>query len=334
MKLSLDTIGYGGYFTKNFEKLSLESAVQRAAKYGYDAACIFAHRPLGFPIDFDEKRRKKLKDLYAELDLEMGAIVCCNNFVDSNHMLVFNTEKEVMFTKQCIDFAVDLGSKLVRVMASLWGYFQNPNAGQGYGLPSFETRSRRVSRGEDFLEAWHQVRVALTEVAKYAKEKGITLALQTHPEVTGNNDETLQMLEEVGIDSLKVGVDLPLMESYKPEDVKATVKKMAENIVYSHTISLANYATIGGAPYSWEEVTPGTEDDILPWETFITALKEIGYNGYLSHEQCSPIVIKGHELGNLEIIDERYIDSRNYFRKLLKKLNCYTGNKPENIKIK
>jgi len=51
------------------------------------------------------------------------------------------------------------------------------------------------------------------------------LALQNHPEITGNNNETLQMLEEVGIDSLKVGVDLPLMESYKLEDVKATVKK-------------------------------------------------------------------------------------------------------------
>ena len=145
MKLSLDTIGYGGYFTENFEKLPLEDAVRRAAKYGYDAACIFAHRPLGFPMDFDAERRKKLVDLYKKLDLEMGAIVCCNNFVDSNHVLVFNTEKEVMYTRQCIDLAVDVGSTIVRVMASLWGYFQNPNAGQGYGLPSFETRSRRVS---------------------------------------------------------------------------------------------------------------------------------------------------------------------------------------------
>ena len=225
MKLSLDTIGYGGYFTKDFEKLSLEDSVRRAAKYGYDAACIFANRPLGFPMDFDTYRRKELVDLYKKLDLEVGGIVCCNNFVDSNHVLLFNTEKEIMFTKQCIDLAVDLGGNIVRVMASLWGYFQNPWAGQGYGLPSFEARSRRVSRGEDFLDAWHQVRMALTEVSKYAKDREVTLALQTHPEITGNNDETLQMLEEVGIDSLKVDVDLPLMESYKPEDVKATVKK-------------------------------------------------------------------------------------------------------------
>jgi len=334
MKLSLDTIGYGGYFTKDFEKLSLEDAVRRAARYGYDAACIFAHRPLGFPIDFGTDRRKKLVDLYNELDLEVGGIVCCNNFVDGNHVFVFNTEKEIMFTKQCIDLAVDLGGNIVRIMASLWGYFQNPWAGQGYGLPSFEARSRRVSRGEDFLDAWHQVRVALTEVSKYAKDKGITLALQTHPEITGNNDETLKMLEEVGIDSLQVGVDLPLMESYEPEDVKATVRKMGSKMVYSHTISLANYATIGGTPYSWEEVTPGSEEDKLPWETFISAIKEIGYNGFLSHEQCSPIIEKGHKLGTLKVVDKRYVDSRNYFRKILKKYNCYTGNKPEYVEYR
>jgi sugar phosphate isomerase/epimerase len=288
---------------------------------------------LGFPVDFDADRRKRLVDLYKKLDLEMGAIVCCNNFVDSNHVLVFNTEKEVMYTKQCIDFAADLGTKIVRVMASLWGYFRNPNADQGYGLPSFETRSRRVSRGEDFLEAWQTVRSALTEVAKYAQDKGVMLALQTHPEITGNNDETLRMLEEVGVDSLKVGVDLPLMESYKPEDVKATIKKMSDKMVYSHTISLANFATIGGAPYMWEEVTPGSEHDKLPWETFVSTLKEIGYDGLLSHEQCSPIVVKGHQLGTLKDINERYVDARNYFRKVLKKYDCYTGNRPVHVEL-
>ena len=334
MKLSLDVIGYGGYFTKDFEKLSLEDLIRRAARFGYDAACIFAHRPLGFPTDLNADRRKKLVDLYQDLDLEVGGIVCCNNFVDANHVLVFNTEKEIMYTRQCIDLARDLGSNVVRIMASLWGYFQNPNAGQGYGLPSFETRSRRVSRGEDFLEAWHQVREALTEVALYAQDNGITLALQTYPEITGNNDETLEMLAEVGVDSLKVGVDLPLMEAYDPKSVRKTVLNIGKNMVYSHTISLASSKTIGGAPYGWEEVTPGTERDPLPWETFIEACKDIGYQGLFSHEQCSPIVVKGHQLGNIAIIDERYVDSRNYFRKVFSKLGTYAGHKPEFVDFK
>lgn len=333
MKLSLDTIGYGGYFTRNFEKLPLEEAVRRAAMFGYDAACIFAHRPLGFPVDFDADRRKRLVDLYNELDLEVGAIVCCNNFVDANHVLVYNTEKEIMFTMQCIDLAQDLGSKVVRVMASLWGYFSNPFSDQGYGLPAFEARSRRVSRGEDYIEAWHQVREALTEVAKYAEDKGITLALQTHPEITNNNDDTLEMLAEVGVPSLKVGVDLPLMEGYDPESVRETVLKMKDVMVYSHTISLATIKTIGGAAYGWEEVTPGSERDPLPWETFMQACKDIGYDGLFSHEQCSPIVVKGHQLGDLSVIDERYIEARNYFRQILKDLGTYTGNKPEFVDV-
>jgi hypothetical protein len=61
------------------------------------------------------------------------------------------------------------------------------------------------------------------------------------------------------------------------------------------------------------------------------ACKDIGYDGLFSHEQCSPIVVKGHQLGNLAIIDERYVEARNYFRKLLNKLGTYTGHKPEYV---
>lgn len=331
MKLSLDVIGYGGYFTNKGEELSLEDSIRKAADFGYDAACIFAHRPIGFPMDIDADRRKRLVDLYAELDLEVGGIVCCNNFLEGNHVLVFPQEKEIMYTRECIDLAVDIGSPVVRVMASLWGYFRNPYGEDGYGLPAFEGRSRRVSRGEDFLDAWHQVRKALTEVALYAQDKGVTLALQTHPEITGNNEDTLHMLEEVGVNSLKVGLDLPLFESYEPDDVVEIVRKIGDLMVYSHTISLASFKTVGGAPYGWEEVTPGCAIDPLPWEIFIKTCKEIGYDGLFSHEQCSPIIMKGHELGNLDVVDERYIDARNYFQKLLRKLDCYTGNKPEFI---
>jgi len=327
MKLSLDVIGYGGYFTAPGEKLSLEDAIKRAAKFSYDAACIYAHRPLGFPLDMDSERRKKIIGLFKELDLEMGAVVCCTNFIDSNHVLLYQQEKEILYVKECIKMAKDLGSRIVRVLSAFYGYFQNPYANIGYGFPAFGSRSRRVSRAEDWLEAWHDVRKGLTEVAKYAQDMGIVLALQTHPEILGNNEDALEMLEEVNIPSLKIGLDLPLLESQDPDFIKKTVHSMRKHMVYSHTISLAKKQTIGGAPYSWEEVAPGSEKDPMQWEIFIQALKEIDYKGLLSAEQCSPIIVKDHKLGTTEIIDERYIESIKYLKGLLIKYNCYSGHK-------
>src|SRR3990170_3595116 len=118
MKLSLDVIGYGGYFTKDNDKLSLEDAIRRGAKFGYDAACIYAHRPLGFPMDLDSERRKKIVDLYKQLDLEMGAVVCCTIFMQGNHVLLYPQEKEIMYVKECIKMARELGSPIVRILSA------------------------------------------------------------------------------------------------------------------------------------------------------------------------------------------------------------------------
>jgi sugar phosphate isomerase/epimerase len=327
MKLSLDSVGYGGYFTKDHVNLSMEEAFGHAAKLGYDAVCIYAHRPIGFPLDFDENRRKGLRGLAEKLDLEIGAIVACTNFMKGNHSLVYPQEKEILYVRECIDFAKDMNVKIVRILAAFFGYFQNLYAGQGYGAPAFESRSRRVSRNEDWLETWHDCVEGIREVAKYAKDKGVTLALQTHPEITGNNDETLEMIDEIGVDSVKVGLDLPLFESQDPDFVRATVRKMKGMMVYSHTISIAGYKTVGGAPYRWEEVAPGSPNDPCKWEVFIAACKEIGYDGYLSHEICSPVVVKGHKLGDIAEIDRRYLEAREYLKGLLKKLGCYGGHK-------
>ncbi len=124
-------------------------------------------------------------------------MVCCTNYMEADHVLIYHQEKEILYTFASIDLAKDLGMRIVRVLAGFLGYFQNLYARQGYGAPAFESRSRRVSRNEDWLEAWHQVRQGLTEVARYAQDQGVTLALQTHPEITKNNDDTRELLGEI-----------------------------------------------------------------------------------------------------------------------------------------
>lgn len=281
-------------------------------------------------MDFDQDRRKRLVDLYQELDLEMGALVCCNNFLEANHVLVYNTEKEIMYTKACIDFAVDIGSDMVRVMASLWGYFSNPYASDGYGLPAFESRSRRVSRGEDYIEAWHQVREALTEVAKCGRQG-------RHPGAanpSGNHQQQRRHARHAGRGrrGQPEGRRGPALDGRLLAGGCAgdRVEDGRRDGVFAHHCP-GDHPHHRRRSYGWEEVTPGTPHDPLPWETFVQACKDIGYDGLFSHEQCSPIVVKGHQLGTLATIDERYVESRNYFRKLFKKLGVYTGNKPEYV---
>ncbi len=326
MKLSLDSIGYAGYFTDD-ESIPLEEAMERASKFRYDAVCIYAHRPMGFPMDIDQDRRKKLKDHAEKLDLELGAVVACTNFMEGNHVLIYPQEKEILYVRDCIDLARDMDMRIVRILAGFLGYFQNPYANGGYGNPAFESRSRRVSQNKDWVEAWHQVRRGLKEVALMAQDAGVTLALQTHPEITCNNEETLEMLDEVGVDSLKVGLDLALFESQDPDFVRKTVRSMKGLMVYSHSISIAGKQTVGGAPFGWDEVVPGSENDPCQWEVFLETCKEIGYDGYLSHEQCSSIIVKGHKIAALDEIDRRYVASLAYLKPIVQKLDYYTGHK-------
>jgi sugar phosphate isomerase/epimerase len=318
-------VGYGGYFTD--EHVPLEEAFRRAARLGYDAACIYAHRPIGFPLDIDPERRRRLRGLAGELDLEIAAVVCCTNFMEGDHVLVYPQEKEILYVREAIRLAQDMQIKIVRVMAAFLGYFQNPYAALGYGNPAFGTRNRRVSQGRDWLEAWHQVRRGLREVALFAQDAGVTLALQTHPEITNNNEETLEMIAEVDVPCLKVGLDLPLFESQEPEFVRQTVRSMKGMMVYSHSISIAVKRTVGGIPFGWDEVVPGTPKDPCQWRVFLETCQEIGYDGFLSHEQCSPMIVKGHKIAGLDHVDECYQAALRYLKGIARELNYYTGHK-------
>ena len=249
-------------------------------------------------------------------------------------MLLYPQEKEILYVRSAIDLARDLGIGDRAGSGGLSRLLPEPVREPGLWVAGV-----RVAHKKSFPERGFSRSLApgaaedCTKWPSTPQDRGVILALQTHPEITGNNEETLALIEEVNVPSLKVGVDLPLLENFDPDFVRKTVLSMKGLMVYSHTISLAKSATVGGAPYSWEEVTPGSPKDKLPWEVFLTACKDIGYDGFLSHEQCSPIIVKGHQLGGLDTVDERYVDARNYFPRLLDKLGCYSGHKPSAVPV-
>jgi sugar phosphate isomerase/epimerase len=304
LKISLDTVGYAGYFYEG-EPLSLEDAMRRAAKFGFDAVDIWPHRPIAFPMDVSKDRRKNLVDLAAELKLKFAAIEACTDFRRSDHILMPRQEKEILFVKECCELAHDVGCPVVRILAGFAGYFWHVGWNLGYSNTAmWNARTIEVSQEKDFLIEWEFAKQGIAECARIAADYGIILALQNHPPLTNNTEETLAMIEEIGHPNLKIGLDLPLFESQAKDFIWNMVKKVGkERMAHTHLIGLRY---LGGMNNSWgfQEVEPefGHEN----WIEFFKACQAIGYDGYFAHEQCSPIILKGHKRATIEEFDRRY----------------------------
>lgn len=136
---------------------------------------------------------------------------------------------------------------------------------------------------------------ALTEVGIYAKESGVTLAIETGPELAITLKEF--------IDSLKGGIGV----NFDPANFVMVVKQdpvegvhiLKDYIVHTHAKDGKNYQLVDSR-YTYgfvdndpnrnkisgpifEELAIGSGDVNFP--DYIKALKEIGYNGYLTIER-------------------------------------------------
>jgi sugar phosphate isomerase/epimerase len=143
MKLSLDSVGYAGFFTGG-ESLPIKQVARRAAAFGYDAVDLLPHRPMAFPKDLSQDRRKRVLDLASSLDIELGAIEAVTNFMRSKHVLTQHQDKELLFVWECCKLASDLQVKTIRIFAAFIGYFLTIESSQGYGTPAMHSRSVEV----------------------------------------------------------------------------------------------------------------------------------------------------------------------------------------------
>ncbi len=314
LRISLDTVGYAGYFYEG-EPLTLEESMHRAARFGFDAVDIWPHRPIAFPMDVSKDRRKKLVDLAAQLNLKFAAIEAVTDFRRSEHILLPRQEKEILFVKDCCELARDVGCPIVRILAGFAGYFWHVGWNLGYSNTAmWNTRTIEVSQEKDFLTEWEFAKQGIAECARIAADHGVMLALQNHPPLTNNTEETLAMIEEINHPNLKIGLDLPLFESQDKDFIWNMVKKVGkERMVHSHLIGLRY---LGGMNNSWgfQEVEPefGQEN----WIEFFKACHAIGYEGYFAHEQCSPVILKGHKRATIEEFDRRYEATLKWVRRV------------------
>ncbi|HWD19452.1 MAG TPA: sugar phosphate isomerase/epimerase family protein [Verrucomicrobiae bacterium] len=291
MKIGLYSITYLGLWYRG-EALTLHDLIRTAREFGYDGIEIDGKRPHGNPLDWPKSRCQALRAKADEAGVEILGVAANNDFA---YPVPEVREAQICFMRDLIRMTADFGAKHLRVFLSWWGVTRHPQLAT-YAIAEglWPVIHARFSQEE----IWGWCREALIECARYAGEHGVILALQNHPPLINDHRDLLRMVEEVGSPHLRICLDAPLMKDKSSAAIAEAARAVGPLQVMSH---------FGG---EFERLADGRikgferNDGIVEGETrqyyadFARAMRDIGYDGYISYELCHDLPrINGETVG-------------------------------------
>lgn len=275
MKYILHSVSYSKTW-KGQSELSLDGFIEKAAELGYDGIELMGKRPHASPLDLSGDDRKKLKEAIDSKGLELPCIAGYHDFSrDLNHPDMPCFEKEILFLRETIRLAYDLGAGIVRTFS-------------GFLRPEIP-----------FDDQWGWCVSNLKEGVRYAEDLGIILALQNHSPLAVHHQDVLQMVAEIGSPNMKVALDAPYVAATMTPLEKAVLDTgtlmvystasdhVSRTIAFHHSAS-STFSMKGKYQLDRTIAVPvGTGE--VDYTEFFRALKKIGYDAYMAYEICSPI---------------------------------------------
>jgi sugar phosphate isomerase/epimerase len=271
MKTGLYTITFLGVWYRG-RALTMEEIIQRAKQYGYDGIEIDGKRPHGNPLDWPTKRCKTIRAMAADQGVPIYAIAANNDF---SSPICEHREAQVVYVRELVRMASELGAKTVRVFLAWSGVTKHPQIAR-YDIARGLWKQSHEKFGEE--ETWAWCRDCLSESAKHAGEYGVTLALQNHAPVIKSYKDMLRMIKEVSSPHLKACLDPGIEPNGWREDVIIpAAKEVGDLQVLSH---------FGG---EFERKADGKITGGERQFFFVKGMAEIGYTGYIGYELCHPL---------------------------------------------
>ncbi len=316
MKVALYSVSYAGLWYDG-KALSNEELIFRSKEYGFDGVEIDGKRPHGFPLDLDEKERKKIRDLAKSQGIEIIGVAGNSNFVSP---FAEDQENELLMLSEQIRLAHDLEARIVRVFLA-WPKMSLIDGIGNYDVPR-KYAIDAIFPGPDVTarQRWKWAKECLKEGAEIAGKYGVTLALQNHsPYIMHKEDgyyDILEMVREVGSDYLKCALDCPLLQCQDDDYIIKAVKETGSLEVISHyggEFERDNSGKVIQVPIR------GRDKKLINYPVFIKALKDVGYDGYLSFEFCHPVMTEDHELAGMERVDEQVKYACEYMKGVIEK---------------
>jgi D-psicose/D-tagatose/L-ribulose 3-epimerase len=256
--------------------------IGHAKELGFDGVEIHLGHPDHIPVGAIKKELK-------EQDMEVNFAVTLNNDTNTISPDEEVRKKGIAFFKKCIDVAYEIsggGCGIGGVNYASWGYF---------------TGTARTD------QEWEWAVGCYREAAKYAAEKGITLSVEPvnrfETYFLNTAADSVQFCKDVGEPNVKVHLDTYHMIREEKNFYKAIVDT-GDYLGYFHACEN-------------ERGIPGT--GLVPWEEVYSALKDTGYNGWITIESFVPDI---KELARLTAI----------WRKLAPSADVLAGEGLKNIK--
>jgi sugar phosphate isomerase/epimerase len=254
---------------------------------------LMAKRPHVSPLDYDEAARKELRHKIESLGLEL---VCLAGYTDFTGGVdkagIPNVETQAVYVGELAKLARDLGTDMVRIFT-------------GYERPDvpFDKQYAMVVEG---------LKLAGKEAAKY----GVTLAVQNHHDIAVHPDTMYWLIKEVNLPNVKAAFDAwsPTLAGLSSEQIRAAILKMKPYIVHT---TAADYVRLPRYSYESNFTNYTKREDliravpmgegIIDYKTFISTLKEIGYQGYIAYEMCE-VLDGGGDIENLDRTAKKFLD--------------------------
>jgi sugar phosphate isomerase/epimerase len=313
IKLGLYSISYGGIWYQG-EALSFEDLAKKASEYGFDGIELDNKRPMGNPMDLDQRKREEMKNVLTKYGLEIPCVAANNDF---SSPIPEHRECQLLMVRETAKLARDLGAKVVRLFAAWTGVPIHEGVGTYdfvHEHGGYYTFLRQYPYATH-IDRWNFVKQCLTEAAKMGEEYGVVMALQNHTPLIRHWKDTYDLVKEVNSPWLKVCLDLPIMENLDKDYVANAVRTVGSLQVHSH---------YGGEYYRdasgviQQRVLDYHFGEPLPdYGHYIGLMNEIGYNGYFTFELCHPVQNADHTRAGIEYVHEQVKLAREFMANIL-----------------
>lgn len=257
-----------GVITDCFKKSHFEG-IELAASLGLSGVQIYATTGEFSPETLTDEKKAAYKKLLKEKGLVVSAL--CGDMGGYGFEIEADNAERIQKTNAIVDLAVEFGAKVVTTHIGV--------------IPDDKAHPR-----------YNVMLSALTECGLYAKSKGVTLAIETGPEKA----KTLLAFLQDTKGGVGVNLDPANFTMVTGQDAVEAVYLLKDYIVHTHAkdgvmldknqdpTDVYHAFAVGGvdalnACEGFKELPLGEGD--VDWDKYIAALKEIGFDGFLTIER-------------------------------------------------